>query len=314
MAVGSAPTPQVVTDRIAVRTEGLSKRYGSRVALRDWTLEIPRGEVFGLLGPNGAGKTTAVRLLLGLTKATEGEGWILGEPLGSLSARRRIGYVPELFRHPVWLTGEEILRAHSELAGVRTGARSAEIARVLDEVGLAGRERDRVDGYSKGMQQRLAIGVALLGRPELLILDEPTSALDPVGRRDVRELIRRCRARGATVLLNSHLLSEVELLCDRIAVMRSGQVLASGPMEGFRGRAVVRIRVAGDPGPTRRALAPLGSVEGEGDWIEVADRTEEDVPDLVRAAVLAGGRILAVETRQGSLEDRLLELLGAGAP
>lgn len=314
MVSGSEPGLAGAGDVMAVRTEALTKRYGNRVALRDLTLTIPQGEVFGLLGPNGAGKTTAVRLLLGLTRPTEGDGWVLGEPLGSLSARRRIGYVPELFRHPVWLTGEEILRAHSELAGVRPGARDAEVARVLNEVGLQGRERERVAGYSKGMQQRLAIGVALLGTPELLILDEPTSALDPVGRRDVRELIRRLRAKRVTVLLNSHLLSEVELLCDRVAVMRSGQVLESGPMEGFRGHAAVRIQVEGDAEPIRRALAMFGPVEGKGDWIEVADRTGNDVPDLVRAAVLAGARIRAVETRHGSLEDRVMELLGAGAP
>src|SRR6058998_186557 len=202
-------------------------------------MTVPRGEVFGFLGPNSAGKTTAVKLLLGLLKPTSGQGWLLGRPLGDLGARRRIGYLPELFRYQSWLTATEVLALHCELAPLPRSSWKDEIRNVLDTVGLTERAHDRVNTFSKGMQQRLGLGAALLGEPELVFLDEPTSALDPVGRHDVREIIRGLAARGSAVFLNSHLLSEVEQVCDRVAVV------ASGTMDDLLSGTTVRVRVTG---------------------------------------------------------------------
>ena len=184
----------------AIHTQDLAKRYGKTVALRALTMTVERGEVFGFLGPNGAGKTTAVKLLLGLAKPTGGEAWILGAPLGDLATRRRIGYLPELFRYQSWLRARDVLALHCALARIRRDRWRGEIDAALATVGLADRADDRIGTFSKGMQQRLGLGVALLGTPDLVLLDEPTSALDPVGRRDVREIIAGLKSRGVTVL------------------------------------------------------------------------------------------------------------------
>ena len=196
-------------DSPAIVTRDLAKRYGAIQALAGLSMTIPRASVFGFLGPNGAGKTTAVKLLLGLSRPTSGEGEILGQPIGERRSRRRVGYLPELFRYQPWLTAREVLLLHCELTQIDRAAWSREIEDALAIVGLTDRAATRVGTFSKGMQQRLGLGVALLGDPELVLLDEPTSALDPVGRHDVREIIRTLRDRGMTVFLNSHLLSEV---------------------------------------------------------------------------------------------------------
>jgi ABC-2 type transport system ATP-binding protein len=218
----------------AIETVDLAKRYGRIHALVGLTMRVERGSVFGFLGPNGAGKTTAVKLLLGLARPSGGEATVLGAPLGDArahrEARRRIGYLPELFRYPGWLTAREVLDAHAALIGMAAAQRPPAVDAALATVGLAGRAGDRVQGFSKGMQQRLGLAVALLGDPELIVLDEPTSALDPVGRRDVRQIIRGMRERGMTVFLNSHLLSEVEQVCDHVAIVNEGRVLASGAL------------------------------------------------------------------------------------
>src|SRR5947209_1618565 len=228
----------------AIHTIELAKRYHTVTALAGLTMTVPRGEVFGFLGPNGAGKTTAVKLLVGLTRPTSGEGLVLGAPLGDRETRRRIGYLPELFRYQDWLSAREVLDLHCALAGVPRGRRAGEIDAALQTVGLTERGRDRVGTFSKGMQQRLGLGVALLGAPELVILDEPTSALDPVGRHDVREIIRTLKRRGTTVFLNSHMLSEVEQVCDRVAVIDKGTVIASGTLDELRGaQHAIRLRL-----------------------------------------------------------------------
>lgn len=300
------------TDADAVRLVGVSKRYGRMPALDDLTMHVRRGEVFGFLGPNGAGKTTTVRILLGLTAASSGEAWVLGAPAGDRRARRRVGYAPELFRHPPWLSGREVLGVHAALAGLPTAGRADAVQRALERVGLGERGGERVSGYSKGMQQRLALAAALLGEPHLVVLDEPTSALDPLGRRDVRELIRALKGEGVTVFLNSHLLSEVELVCDRVAVIRRGRIVAEGTLDALRGRPEVRIRLEGADASVRDALGAFGPVGEEAPWLTVGLADIGRVPDLVAAVVAAGGRVQAVEARAGSLEDRLIELLQGG--
>ncbi len=273
-------------------------------------MTVPRGEVFGFLGPNGAGKTTAVKLLLGLLPPTSGEGFVLGRPLGDREARRRVGYLPELFRYQPWLSAREVLALHCELAGLPRASWRDEIQTALEVVDLAGRAGDRVGTYSKGMQQRLGLGVALLGRPELVLLDEPTSALDPVGRHDIRQIINSLRSRGTAVFLNSHLLSEVEMVCDRVAVVDHGRVVASGRLdELLRGQAV-RVRVSGLTVRQRASLSSFGSLDDDGEWLTVRGLEPERVPELVDELVRLGGRIYQVEPRRQTLEDRFLELLG----
>ena len=294
----------------AVQTRALHKRYGRTVALESLDLRVERGEVFGLLGPNGAGKTTTVKLLLGLTAPTSGEGRLLGRPMGDREARRRTGYLPELFRYPSWLRATEVLRLHCELAELPRGRWSQEVDSALERVGLASRGADKVNGFSKGMQQRLGLGVALLGDPEIVILDEPTSALDPLGRDEVRGIIREAGARGTTVILNSHLLGEVERLCDRVTIIHRGRAIAAGTVTELLGAPALRIRVSGlsDPATLLSTFAPLVSTDEDG-AVLLRPLDPGRVPDVVAAVVAAGGRVHAVQPGRGSLEDAFLDLV-----
>ncbi|MDQ6847156.1 MAG: ABC transporter ATP-binding protein [Candidatus Dormibacteraeota bacterium] len=312
--IATAPTPMsqghdgVVP---AIHAVGLTKRYGHIEALSGLSMSVPRGEIFGFLGPNGAGKTTAVKLLLGLTAPTSGDAWLLGEPIGRAGARRRVGYLPELFRYPAWLSPIEVLRFHCRLIEIPRRERDDEVDEVLRTVGLRERAVDRVGTFSKGMQQRLGLAVAMLGAPEIVFLDEPTSALDPVGRHDVRDVIRALRAQGTAVFLNSHLLSEVEQVCDRLAVVDHGRVIASGTLDEILGGGTsVRLRVTGIDGLAQR-LARWGDVAAEGDWVSVTGVDSEAIADMVAAVVALGGRVHAVEPQRLSLEDRFLEVLRA---
>src|SRR5216117_2882028 len=293
----------------AIQTQDLAKRYGRIDALAGLTMTVPRGEVFGFLGPNGAGKTTAVKLLLGLLKPTSGQGWLLGRRLGDLGARRRIGYLPELFRYQAWLSAREVLGLHCELAPLPRSSWKDEIRTVLETVGLSDRVNDRVGTFSKGMQQRLGLGAALLGEPELVFLDEPTSALDPVGRHDVREIIRGLASRGSAVFLNSHLLSEVEQVCDRVAVVDHGRVIASGTMDDLLGGTAVRVRVTGLTQADKNKLSGFGRLDDEGDSLTFTSLDAGRVPELVSSIVAMGGRVYEVAPRHQTLEDRFLQLL-----
>src|SRR5580765_7420607 len=286
----------------AVKTVELTKRFGRTVALAGLTMTVPRGEVFGFLGPNGAGKTTAVKLLLGLLTPSAGEGWLLGRPLGDLAARRRIGYLPELFRYQSWLSAREVLALHCVLAPLPRSSWKDEITSALDTVGLADRATDRVGTFSKGMQQRLGLAVALLGEPELVFLDEPTSALDPVGRHDVREIIRGLASRGTAVFLNSHLLSEVEQVCDRVAVVDHGRVIASGTMDQLLSGTTVKVRATGIDHEGKAKLASFGHVDDEGDQLTFTNLKADRVPDLVSQIVALGGRVYEVAPRHQTLE------------
>jgi ABC-2 type transport system ATP-binding protein len=293
----------------AIKTVELSKKFGRTVALASLSMTVPRGEVFGFLGPNGAGKTTAVKVLLGLLAPTSGEGWLLGKRVGDLETRRRIGYLPELFRYQGWLSAAEVLALHCELAPLPRSSWKDEIGTALDTVGLTERANDRVGTFSKGMQQRLGLGAALLGEPELVFLDEPTSALDPVGRHDVREIIRGLSSRGTAVFLNSHLLSEVEQVCDRVAVVDHGRVIAQGTMDELLGGTAVRVRVAGLEQADKNKLARFGRIDDEGDQMTFNNLAPDRVPELVSAIVEMGGRVYEVAPRNQTLEDRFLQLL-----
>ena len=304
-----ADAPQVAADSPAIHTVDLSKRFGSTVALAGLSMTVPRGEIFGFLGPNGAGKTTSVKLLLGLLRPTSGEAWLLGEKIGDLKTRRRIGYLPELFRYQGWLDAREVLALHCELAPLPRSTWKDEIAAALETVGLSERADDRVSTFSKGMQQRLGLVAALVGKPELVFLDEPTSALDPVGRHDVREIIRGLSARGTAVFLNSHLLTEVEQVCDRVAVVDHGRVIASGTMDELLSGTAVRVRVSGLDGAARAELSAFGPLDDEGDQLTFTKLDIERVPELVSTIVGLGGRVYEVAPRHQTLEDRFLQLL-----
>lgn len=296
---------------------GISKRYGRRTALSSVSLEVARGEVLGLLGPNGAGKTSLIKILLGLVRPDAGEVMLLGETGSRPSSRARIGYLPELFRYQPWLSADEVLALHARLARLRSDRRSR--GDLLELVGLVERRTDRVAAFSKGMQQRLGLAVALLGDPELVILDEPTSALDPVGRVDVREIVRGLKARGIAVLLNSHLIGEVERVCDRVVILDHGRVASAGTLDELLGQSEVRVRLTGLTASGRDLLARFGPVTEAGDWVTVRGVDGSVVPELVAGLVGVGARVYAVEPGRMSLEERLLDVLrgdhgGSNAP
>ncbi len=288
----------------------LRKLYGRVEALAGLTMAVGPGEVFGFLGPNGAGKTTMVKLLLGLARPSGGTGRVLGAPLGDREARRRIGYLPELFRYQPWLRAREVLALHADLIGLPAAGRAKAFEDVLELVGLADRQADAVGGFSKGMQQRLGIGVALVGDPTLVILDEPTSALDPIGRIDVRGILRTASDRGAAIFLNSHLLSEVEQVCDRVAIVDRGRVVAEGLLTEVLGVQETRIRVEGLAPAGLAALAPFGSPRLEGRDVIFRGLAAEHVPDVVAALVGMGVRVYEVVSGRETLEQRFLELVG----
>ena len=225
-----------------IDTEQLTKTYNGRGGCRGITLQVPQGCIFGLLGPNGAGKSTFVKMLAGLHRPDSGRAAVLGHPLGRAEARRKLGYLPELFRFQDWLTPKEVLRFHGRLGGLssrdaRSPAFRSRIREVLELVGLSEAADRRVGGFSKGMQQRLGLAAALLLEPELVILDEPASALDPVGRYEIRSLLKKLRNNGVTVFLNTHLLEDVEELCDEAAFLYGGELLAAGPLHKLIGSA-----------------------------------------------------------------------------
>ncbi|UNX54635.1 ABC transporter ATP-binding protein [Georgenia sp. TF02-10] len=297
----------------AVWCSGLRKRYGRQTAVDDVSFTVGRGEVVGLLGPNGAGKTTVIKMLLGLVRPDAGEVLLLGRAARDPQSRARVGYLPELFRYQQWLTAAEVLRLHVRLSG--TAIPPAEQRDSLALVGLGDRAGDRVGGFSKGMQQRLGLAVALVARPELVVLDEPTSALDPLGRADVRDVVLGLRSRGVAVLLNSHLIGEVERVCDRVVILDRGRVAAAGTLAELLGQREVRLRLTGFSPAAEARLARTGGVERAGDWFTVtlpADDDHDAVPDLVRDLAAAGVRVHAVEPARISLEERLLGILRAG--
>ncbi len=276
----------------ALVVDGLTKRYRSRLALDGVTLRVGEGELVGLLGPNGAGKSTLVKTVCGLVHPTAGTVRVRGAPAGSRPARRALGYLAETFRYPPWATAGEVLRLHQRLAGSSGG--DDEQRHLLSLVGLGDATTVRVDAMSKGMQQRLGLAQALVGSPRLLLLDEPTSALDPVGRRLVRTVLERLRDEGVSVLLNSHLLSEVELVCDRVVILRRGAVVAEGrPAELERPRGVEI-----DTGSGPRVIPGVA---------------REEVPELVAQLVAAGERVFAVRLLRSTLEDVYLEAVGEEA-
>ncbi|HYI35861.1 MAG TPA: ABC transporter ATP-binding protein [Thermoleophilaceae bacterium] len=269
----------------ALTARALSKRYGRTTALEGVDLEVAEGELVGLLGPNGAGKSTLVKIACGLVRPTGGQAQVAGAPAGSRAARASTGYLAELFRFPSWASAEEVLALHQRLARSDGGAKEREA--LLAQVGLAGEGDRRMETMSKGMQQRLGIAQALVGGPRLVLLDEPTSALDPGGRRTVRDLLVGLRERGVGVLLNSHLLSEIELVCDRVVIIDGGRVVTEGRPQDLTAPGGVEIE-------TSEGVRRL------------PDARRDDVPRIVRELVAGGTEVYGVRVVTGTLEDAYL--------
>ncbi|MCZ7664332.1 MAG: ABC transporter ATP-binding protein [Thermoleophilia bacterium] len=291
----------------AISCLDVRKRYGAVIALDGVSLEVQPGSVFGFLGPNGAGKSTLVKILTGLVPRAQGTVRVLGGRPGERAVQRRTGYLPELFRFPTWLTGTELLRFHGRLAGVPVDPTG-----LLDLVGIGQAGERRVGTYSKGMQQRLGLAQALVGDPELVFLDEPTSALDPLGRLDVRDVLVRLRERGMTVFLNSHLLTEVEKVCDQVAVIDQGTIVAQGTMDELLQKPNARIRV-GDltPPQAQAASARLGvpaAAYARG-VLTVPVARPEDVPTLVKTVVDLALPVYEVTLERRTLEDAFVHVV-----
>jgi len=306
--------PRLSLEIPAIETNELRKRYGEVDALAGLSMSVGRGEVFGFLGPNGAGKTTTVKLLLGLARPTSGTGKVLGAPMGDLATRRKVGYLPELFRYQPWLKAREVLTLHAELIGLSRARRRPAADEALGTVGLANRANDVVGKLSKGMQQRLGLATALLGEPALIVLDEPTSALDPVGRVDVRAIVRAAADRGAAVFLNSHLLSEVEQVCDRVAIIDHGRVVALGDLDDVLGVAETQVRVTGVSAHDLAAFERFGPPVLDGDLLRIRPMDAAEVPGLVSTLVGMGAKVHEVRSGRTSLEQRFLALVAQDRP
>lgn len=303
---------------LAVETRSLRKVYGRSIAVADLSLSVRQGEVFGFLGPNGAGKTTSVKMLMGLIRPTSGQARLLGRPLGDREAKRKIGFLPELFRFHDWLSGEELLEFHGKLYGMSAAERRRRIPEVLELVGLAHRRKDLLRSYSKGMQQRAGLAQALLNDPSIVFLDEPTSALDPMGRLEVRNIIRSLRDAGKTVFLNSHLLTEVEMLCDRVTIINRGQVAATGTVQELLRRDPVVDLVVGTVRPDIESmLAKHGDLrdseptDSGRTTLRLAVTDDDAVARAVADLVGAGVPVYAVTPHGLTLEELFFEIVSA---
>jgi ABC-2 type transport system ATP-binding protein len=290
----------------------LRKAFGSKVAVRNLSLTVPRSQIFGFLGPNGAGKSTSIKMLLGLVKPTGGEALVLGAPSGDIATRRKIGFLPEDFRFYSWLSPSELLYLHGHLAGMTPNRVRERIPALLDLVGLTPHREKRLRDFSKGMLQRIGLAQALIHEPELIFLDEPTSGLDPMGRRLVRDIIRAQRDRGATVFLNSHLLSEVEVTCDQVAFIKQGEVVASRDLRAQsqdQTRIFVRARNI-----SQQALAGLvqwtSSVQLDGDRLAITTASAECLPAILRHLVASGADVFEFTPERASLEDLFMKIMG----
>jgi ABC-2 type transport system ATP-binding protein len=286
--------------------------FGDKVAVRDLTLTVRRGEIFGFLGPNGAGKSTSIKMLLGLAKPTSGEAYVLDAPAGNVEVRRKIGFLPENFRFYEWLTPAELLHLHGRLCGVPHGKLKERVPALIDLVGLTPHSNKRLQNFSKGMMQRAGLAQALIHKPEIIFLDEPTSGLDPLGRRMVRDIIRAQRDRGATVFLNSHLLSEIEITCDQVVFIREGQVVTCRDMRAQH-EETVRVEVRA------RKLSPecvsglsrwSASVEVDEERLTMTTQSREPLAEVLRYLVEAGAEVYQFTPQRLSLEELFMNIMG----
>jgi ABC-2 type transport system ATP-binding protein len=296
----------------ALQTNGLQKVFGDKIAVQDLTLNVEKGEVFGFLGPNGAGKTTSVKMLLGLTAPTSGEGSLLGAPLGDPNTRSQVGFLPEHFRFHDWLTASEFLTLHADLYHMPRSITRQRTAELLDLVGLSSHASRKLRTYSKGMLQRVGLAQALLNKPTLVFLDEPTSGLDPVGRRLVRDIIRDLRQQGTSVFLNSHLLSEVEITCDQVAFIKNGEVIRTSRLNLLaEGEITVKARVQNLSPEVLAGLSRWSqSTRLDGEYLSLGLSSEAELPVVNRYLVENQVQVFSFQPEQISLEDLFMQIIG----
>ena len=309
----------MVTAPPVIDVSELKKTYRSGLlrrqkidALQDVSLQVPKGAIYGLLGPNGAGKTTLIKILLGIVRRTSGTASVLGQKAGQISARRRMGYLPENHRIPRHLTGQTALEYYGCLSGLSVGEVRRRTPELIERVGLKGRDRERVSGYSKGMQQRLGLAQAMLHDPELIILDEPTDGVDPVGRKEIREVLKGLAADGATIFLNSHLLQEIELICEHVAILSKGTVRKTGSVQELTeaiAESPMQLQLVG-PEEKITELFPDATLRGEGGFdVELSLPSQADVDRTVDDIRTAGISILSMRRRSQTLEEAFLEIV-----
>jgi ABC-2 type transport system ATP-binding protein len=296
----------------AIETEQLRKVFGDHAAVKGLTLQVAQGEVFGFLGPNGAGKTTSMKMLLGLVAPTSGKASLLGAPIGDRATLARVGFLPEHFRFQDWLTAAEFLELHGELLGMEEQALKTRRDELLERVGLAPFRSKQLRTFSKGMLQRIGLAQALLNHPALVFLDEPTSGLDPVGRRLVRDIIHELRNEGTCVFLNSHLLSEIEVTCDRVAFIRHGEVVRVLSLASLDGnQAVVTISASG---LTAAIISELGrwgrDILANGEQLTLTVHNAASIPEITRYLVAQGANVFAISPSRLSLEEIFIETVG----
>lgn len=299
-----------------IETENLSKTYQNKVAVNSINLSVEKGQIYGFLGPNGAGKSTTIKMLTGLVFPTSGKGQVLGRPLGDVKARLRLGYLPELFRYQEWMTGEDLLNFHTGLYRLKRDPERNKT--VLHRVGLLGQEKYKVGGYSKGMQQRIGLACALLPEPELLFLDEPTSALDPIGRKDVRDIILALQKEGTTIFLNSHLLSEVETVCDHITIINKGVTVKSGAMQELLMEKVT-LNIVCSPisdavyqAIKERFDSAVAPQRADGN-IFVLLKSKEEIADIAALLIANQVKLYELTPHHETLESVFLKVIGEGA-
>ncbi len=296
-------------------TDSLVKRFGGGAkavpALQGVSISVKAGEIYSLLGPNGAGKTTFIKCMLGIVFPTSGSGYIFGDPLGSINSKKRIGYLPENHRYPLHLTGEQVLRYFGKLSEVDPVLLEARINETLGLVGMNDWRTMKVRKYSKGMMQRLGLAQALINDPDLIILDEPTDGVDPVGRKEIRDVLTHLKERGKTVFLNSHLLSEVEQISDRVAIMRQGQIITEGKVQDLTSQKnYYEVQIAPDQFAQAISLLSPSSTEPEHNKMTIVCETPKELDaqlDLLRSNNISIG---AVIPKRSSLEDLFIQLIG----
>lgn len=295
---------------MVLETKNLTKQFNKKGGFKDVSLSINEGEVFSFLGKNGAGKSTFVRTVLGLLNKDSGEGAILSQPIGSIESRRLVGYLPELFQYQSWLSGYELLKVHAELSKMDKSKIHSRICDVLEIVGLAGHEKKKLKEYSKGMKQRIGLGCAIIADPVLLFLDEPTSALDPIGRKQVRDIIMHLKGQGKTIFLNTHLLSEAELISDRVSILDKGTVKKTGTMDEllFSPLILTVENMSDDMISALRRFDPGLSIDRNQITLNVAD--EGDYPSVAREIINRKGLLYSMKKQENSLERIFIDTVG----
>jgi ABC-2 type transport system ATP-binding protein len=301
---------------IAVKTEGLTKTYRLLMykepvnAVSNLDIEVKEGEIFGFLGPNGAGKTTTIKILLGLTYPTSGKAWLLGKPAGDIETKRQISYLPENPYFYDYMSGAEVINFYSELFGLSGAQRRSKVEELLKTVGLYADRNKPLSQYSKGMQQRIGIAQALVNDPKLLFFDEPTSGLDPIAHSDIRDLILRLRDEGRTVFLSSHQLSDVEMVCDRVAILNRGNLLKIGKLDEMLAGSSVQITATGlDKAAIEKLKGLAPRIRVEDGAVVVSQDEGEGVDKTIDAIRASKGRVLSVIPHRRTLEELFVEII-----